>query len=99
MKKPDRVVTRSARELARALALEPEDAVEIEVRASLADQIAAAVTERGLTHAQVAKLARTSRSRVTAILNRNIDGVTIHLLLRIVGKLGYRARVVITRAA
>lgn len=98
-KKADRVVARSARELARTLALEPEDAVEIEVRSSLVDQIAAAVSERGLTHAQVAKLARTSRSRVTGILNRNTDGVSTDLLLRIVGRLGYRARVVITRAA
>ena len=99
MKKASRVVTRSAAELARALALEPEDAMEIEVRSSLVDKIVAAVSEHRLTHAQVAKLARTSRSRITGILNRNTDGVSTDLLLRILGRLGYRARIVVTRAA
>lgn len=99
MKRPDRVVTRSARELVRALALDPEDAIEIEVRSSLVDKITAAVAKRRLTHAQVAKLAHTSRTRITAILNRNTDGVSTDLLLRILGRLGFRARIIVTRAA
>jgi predicted XRE-type DNA-binding protein len=85
--------------LARVLDLDPEDAIEIEVRSSLVDRIAAAVVERRLTHAQVAKLAHTSRTRITAILNRNTEGVSTDLLLRILGRLGYRARIVVTRAA
>lgn len=93
------VVTRSTRELARALSLDPAEAAEIEVRSSLVDKIAAGVSQRGLTHAQVAKLAHTSRSRITAILNRNTEGVSTDLLLRILGRLGYRARLVVTRAA
>ena len=99
MKRRDRIVTRSAQELARVLDLDPEDAIEIEVRSSLVDRIAAAVAERRLTHVQVAKLAHTSRIRVTAILNRNTEGVSTDLLLRILGRLGYRARIVVTRAA
>jgi predicted XRE-type DNA-binding protein len=99
MKRPDRVTTRSARELVRALALDPEDALEIEVRSSLVDKITAAVAKRRLTHAQVAKLAHTSRTRITAILNRNTDGVSTDLLLRILGRLGFRARIIVTRAA
>jgi predicted XRE-type DNA-binding protein len=99
MKRPDRVTTRSARELVRVLALDPEDAIEIEVRSSLVDKITAAVAKRRLTHAQVAKLAHTSRTRITAILNRNTDGVSTDLLLRILGRLGFRARIIVTRAA
>ena len=99
MAKGKQVVTRNARELARALSLDPAEAVEIEVRASLVDKIIAAVSQRGLTHAQVARLAQTSRTRVTGILNRNTDGVSTDLLLRILGRLGYRARLVVTRAA
>ena len=99
MRKRKRVVTRNARELARALALDPAEAVEIEVRASLVDRIIAAVSQRGLTHAQVARLAQTSRTRVTGILNRSTDGVSTDLLLRILGRLGYRARLVVTRGA
>lgn len=99
MKRPDRVTTRSARELVRVLALDPEDAIEIEVRSSLVDKITAAVAKRRLTHAQVAKIAHTSRTRITAILNRNTDGVSTDLLLRILGRLGFRARIIVTRAA
>jgi len=99
MKKGNRVVTRSARELARALSLDPEDAIEFEVRSSLVEKIAAVVRQRGLTHEQVAKLARTSRTRITGILNRSASGVSTDLLLRILASLGYRARIVVTRAA
>jgi predicted XRE-type DNA-binding protein len=97
--KSNRIVTRTSRQLARALSLEPEDALEIEVRASLVEKIVVAVTRGDLTHGEVAKLAGTSRSRVTAILNGNIQGVSTDLLLRILGKLGYRARLIFTRAA
>lgn len=99
MRKGRQVITRNARALARALSLDPAEAVEIEVRASLVDEIIAAVSQRGLTHVQVARLAQTSRTRVTGILNRNTDGVSTDLLLRILGRLGYRARLVVTRAA
>jgi predicted XRE-type DNA-binding protein len=99
MTKGRHVTTRNARDLARALAFDPAEGIEIEVRSSLVDKIAAAVSERGLTHAQVAKLAQTSRTRVTSILNRNTEGVSTDLLLRILGRLGYRARLVVTRAA
>lgn len=93
------MITRSARELAHVLALDPEDAIEIEVRSSLVDRITAAVAERRLTRAQVAKLAHKSCARITAILNRNTEGVSTDLLLRILGRLGYRPRIVVTRAA
>jgi predicted XRE-type DNA-binding protein len=98
MKKTSRVTTRTARELARALALAPEDAIEIDVRSLLVDKIASAVAERELTHSEAAKLAATSRSRMTAILNRNTQDVSTDLLLRILGRLGYRTRVTITRS-
>jgi predicted XRE-type DNA-binding protein len=99
MKKTNRVVTRTARELARALALAPEDAIEIDVRLLLVDKIVSAVAQRDLTHSEAARLVRTSRSRMTAILNRNTQDVSTDLLLRIVGRLGYRARVTFTRTA
>jgi predicted XRE-type DNA-binding protein len=99
MRKTNRVTTRSARELARALALAPEDAIEIDVRSLLVDKIVSAVAERELTHAEAAKLVETSRSRMTAILNRNTQDVSTDLLLRILGRLGYRTRVTFTRAA
>ena len=76
MKKVKAIVVRNASELARALNLEPSEAVEIEVRSQLNDKIIEAVARAGMTHAQVAKLAGTSRSRLTAILNRDRTNVS-----------------------
>src|SRR5258706_14062535 len=98
MNKPKSVTTRTAAELAQILGLSPLDAVEIEVRGELNDRIIDIVRRSGLTHAQVAKAAKTSRSRITNILNRNTHEVSTDLLLRILAALGYRARIVVSRA-
>ena len=90
--------TRTAPELAKALGLSPLDAVEIEVRCQLNDRIIDIGRRSGLTHAQVAAAARTSRSRITNILNRNTHEVSTDLLLRILAALGYRARITVRRA-
>lgn len=89
----------NARELAKALGLAPADAVEMEVRSSLNDKIIEVVGRVGLTHAQAAKLCGTSRSRMAAILNRNTQGVSTDLLLRILARLGYRAKITFSKAA
>jgi predicted XRE-type DNA-binding protein len=89
------MTTRTSAELAAALGLSPLDAAEIEVRTELNDQIIRIVRKLRLTHAQVARAAGTSRTRITAILNRNTHHVSTDLLLRIVAALGYRARVIV----
>jgi hypothetical protein len=63
MKKNKTVVTKTASELAEALGLYPADGVEIELRSDLNNKIISVVESKGLTHAQVAKLAQTSRTR------------------------------------
>jgi predicted XRE-type DNA-binding protein len=97
MKKIKPVVTRTAAELAAALDLSPLDAAEMEVRAALTDEIVKIVRRKRLTHAAVAKAAQASRTRVTAILNRNTHQVSTDLLLRILAALGYRARISVRR--
>jgi predicted XRE-type DNA-binding protein len=72
--------------------------VEMKVRAELNDRIIQIVRRSELTHAQVAKAAKTSRTRITAILNRNTHDVSTDLLLRVVGALGYRARITVRRS-
>src|SRR5262245_4978628 len=99
MKKVKPVAARNAKELAKALGLTPADAVELEIRSSLNDKIIEVVNKRGLTHEQVAKLAQTSRTRVTAILNRNTHDISVDLMLRVLGSLGVQARLQFTRAA
>jgi predicted XRE-type DNA-binding protein len=97
MNKTKAVVVRNARELARALDLSPLDAAEMEVRRQINDKIVEAVKRSGLTHAQVAKAAGTSRSRVTGILNRDRRHVSTDLMLRILAALGYETRMTFRR--
>ena len=99
MKKPKKIVARNVRDLAKVLSLSSEDAVEIEVKSNLNDKIIDIVAKEKLTHQQVAQLARTSRTRVTAILNRNTHQVSTDLLLRILMCLGYKAKITFSKAA
>ena len=99
MKKSKLIVTRTAAELAKQLGLSPADGAEIELRSALNSKIIEAVCRKGLTHAQVAHLARTSRTRVTAILNRNTKAVSTDLLLRILYSLGFTAKITFKSAA
>jgi hypothetical protein len=54
---------------------------------------------QGAAHAPVARLARTSRSRVTAIMNRNTKDISTDLLLRVLYSLGYTAKIKFQKAA
>ena len=62
----------------------------MEVQLELAEQIAFEVRRAAMTHAQLARLAGTSRPRVTSILNGNLDGVSTDLLFRVLAALGVR---------
>jgi len=99
MKKNNPVVARNSKELASSLGLTPADGAEIELRSELNSKIVEVVARKKLTHAEVAKLAKTSRTRVTAILNRNTKSVSTDLLLRVLYALGYTAKIRIQRAA
>ncbi|MEP7272949.1 MAG: XRE family transcriptional regulator [Acidobacteriota bacterium] len=99
MKKVEPAVARNAKELAELLGLTPADGLEIEIRSDLNDKIIEVVTKRSLTHDQVARLARTSRTRVTAILNRNTHDISTDLMLRVLASLGVQARLKFKRTA
>ncbi len=99
MKKSKVVVTRSAGGLAKALGLTPADGAEIELRSDLNSKIVEVVQRKNVTHAQVARLARTSRTRVTAIMNRNTRDISTDLLLRVLYALGYTAKIKFQKAA
>src|SRR6266700_3129630 len=99
MKKSKLIVTRTAAALANQLGLTAADGAEIELRSELNSKIIEAVRRKNLTHAQVAGLARTSRTRITAILNRNTKAVSTDLLLRVLYSLGYIAKITFKTAA
>jgi predicted XRE-type DNA-binding protein len=99
MKKVKPVIARNARELAALLGLTPADGLEIEIRSALNDKIIEVVAKKGLTHDQAARLAHTSRTRITAILNRNTQDISTDLMLRVLASLGIRAKLQFKSAA
>ena len=99
MKKARSVVARDVRDLAKVLRLSPLDVMEIEFRSDLNEKIIEVVGKKGLTHSDVARLARTSRTRVTAILNRNTHDISTDLMLRVLGSLGVQAKLRFSSAA
>lgn len=92
-------VAKNAQDLVEILGLPPSHAAEMDLRRKINEQIRNAVEKQGLTHAEVAKLAKTSRTRVTAILNGSISGISTDLMLRIVVSLGYRPQIRFERAS
>ena len=97
MSKRKPTTTRTPAELAKALGIEPSDAHTWAVQASLLIELKSLVTKAGLTHAQVAKKAKTSRTRITAILNANLNHVSTDLLIRIINALGYEVKISVSQ--
>ena len=93
------IVARSAGELAEVLGLDRADGIEFAVRSALNAKIVEVIAKRGPTHAEVAGMAGTSRTRVTAIVNRNTKDVSTDLMLRVLGALGVVAKISFGRAA
>lgn len=98
MKKSKKSEAKYAQELADILGLSPIDAAEIEFRSDLNSKIIKIIKDSELTHAAVAKLAGTSRTRITAIVNRNTQEISTDLMLRVLHSLGYKAKLTIERA-
>lgn len=93
MKKIKPVIAKNAKELAVALGLDEVVGLELEIRSDLNDKIIETVIKQELTHAQVAKLAKTSRTRVTALMNRQSKEISTDLMLRILGAIGVHAKI------
>ncbi len=98
MKKTKSIITKNETELAELLGLSASNGLEIKIRSDLNDKIVAVVLKKGLTHAQVAKLAKTSRTRITALLNRNTKDISTDLMLRVIAALGLHAKIVFEKS-
>lgn len=99
MAKTKPVITKNAEELAEALGLNPAEGAEIAFRADLNSKIIEIVQKKKVTHAQVAKLASSSRTRINALLNRNTSDISTDLMLRVLSALGYRATLKVSKVA
>ena len=95
--KPIRVNT--AEELGHALGLSKAEAGDMEFRSELTCALAKIIQSGKLTHAEIAKRAGTSRTRVTAIANANTQGISTDLLIRVLSATGHRAELRVRKAA
>jgi predicted XRE-type DNA-binding protein len=97
MKKTKSIIVQTPEALAEALGLDSNDSQEWQVQCALLKKLRNAVEKQSLTHAEVARRGGSSRTRVTAILNGNLDQVSSDLLIRLLAGLGYRVRVSVSR--
>ena len=91
-------VTRTPEELADALGLPRIAAEEWQFQYVLLARLKEIVRRRKLTHLEVAQGAGTSRTRVTSILNDDLQHVSSDLIIRILASLGYRVKVSVVRS-
>lgn len=90
---------RTAEDLGHALGLSTADTAEMEFRSDLTVALAKIIQAGRLTHAEIAKQAGTSRTRVTAIANGNTHGVSTDVLIRVLAATGHRAEIRVKKAA
>lgn len=97
MKKNKLLVANTPEELVDIIGLPRSTVIEWEIEDQLVGHIKSIIKESKLTHAAVAKKAKTSRSRVTGILNNSISDVSTDLLLRILDSLGYKVSITVSK--
>lgn len=99
MPKVKPVIAKTPKALAEALDLPAADTREWQVQNDLATRLKEIARKQKCTHAQIAARSGTSRTRVTAILNGDLEHVSTDLLIRILASLGYRVRVSVIKSA
>jgi len=82
------IVARTPEELAGALGLSSAAAKEWQVQRILLGRLKEIVRRRKITHAEIAQRAGASRTRVTAILNDDLQHVSSDLPIRLLASLG-----------
>ncbi|MCX6602380.1 MAG: XRE family transcriptional regulator [Acidobacteria bacterium] len=97
MMKTKTVTVKTPEALAHTLGLSGLEAPEWQVQHELLTRLRQIVAEGALTHAEVAKRGGSSRTRVTSILNGNLDNVSSDLLIRLIAALSYRVSITVAR--
>jgi predicted XRE-type DNA-binding protein len=93
------VIVRTVGDLGHALGLSVANTAQMEFRSELTVALAKIIQAGQSTHAEIAKGAGTSRTRVTAIANGNTHGVSTDVLIRVLAATGHRAEVRVKKAA
>lgn len=100
MKKSKKVIkTKTSRELAEVLDLDPSVAVEWELRYQITERIITKFNDGRHSVAALARRAETSRARITNILKRETQGISLDVLSRVLGALGQTVKLKFLDAA
>jgi predicted XRE-type DNA-binding protein len=99
MKKNKVVVNKNSKELAASLGLSPLDAIEWEVRHMITNKIISSAEQSDITVTDIAKIAGTSRARITKILKNDTHGISLDVLVRVLGALGEEMKISFKKAA
>ncbi len=97
--KQKRIISHNAQELAEAMGLDECDAIEWEFRYNLTNKIREAFQNSERTITEIAKKAKTSRARVTQLIKGNSQGISIDVLLKILGAVGQSIKITYRKAA
>jgi len=82
-------VAKNAKELSEALGLESEaDAALVEYKAQLSQMAVKAILKSGLTINEVAKRSGVARSKVSAIKNGSLAGISCDLFMKVISAAG-----------
>ena len=97
MSKLKPIAAANSEALAGALGLSSTEAREWQVQHALLTRLKEIVRQQKFTHAEIARRSGASRTRVTAILNDDLEHVSTDLLIRIPASLGYRVKVSVVK--
>jgi predicted XRE-type DNA-binding protein len=95
----DKLTAKNASDLAEILGLSVNEGAEMEFRANLNIAIVKKFKESKYTQEKLAKLAKVSRTRLTALLNYNTQGLSTDFMIRVLSALGYKADIKLTKIA
>jgi len=99
MKKNKTYSPKNSRELAHLLGLPESAAAEWEFRSKLNDKIIELAKKSKVTHEELSKRVGTSRTRITALLNRSRSDFSTNFMVKVLSGLGYQVEIKVRKKA
>lgn len=97
MNKKSFKINTSTKDLAATLGLSPLEAMEWQIRHTITNKIIECANNYTVT--EIAKTAGTSRARITKILKGDTFGISLDVLIRVLGAVGEEVKISFKRAS
>lgn len=99
MKKNKKIISKSPKDIAGALGLNSAHAIEWELRNAITKKIIDVAKQKKMSVTMIAQVAGTSRARVTNILKDETFGISLDVLVRVLGAVGESVKISFRKAA